>query len=77
MHTTATLLLASCYYSFSKRENGRGERIRTSDLTIPNRARYQAALRPEFSTFASMNRALICTVVIKVCVMIIALSIKN
>ncbi len=28
------------------KENGRGERIRTSDLTVPNRARYQTALRP-------------------------------
>src|SRR5512140_3483908 len=26
---------------------GRGERIRTSDPTVPNRVRYQAALRPE------------------------------
>src|SRR5207253_9544005 len=26
---------------------GRGERIRTSDFTVPNRARYQDALRPE------------------------------
>ena len=26
--------------------NGRGERIRTSDLTVPNRPRYQTALRP-------------------------------
>ena len=29
--------------------NGRGERIRTSDLTVPNRALYQAEPRPEFS----------------------------
>ena len=28
--------------------HGRGERIRTSDLTVPNRARYQAAPRPEY-----------------------------
>ena len=28
-------------------EYGRGERIRTSDPTVPNRVRYQAALRPE------------------------------
>src|SRR5436190_11905063 len=27
--------------------SGRGERIRTSDLTVPNRARYQTALRPD------------------------------
>jgi hypothetical protein len=26
--------------------NGRGERIRTSDLSVPNRAHYQAVLRP-------------------------------
>ncbi len=25
---------------------GRGERIRTSDLTVPNRTRYQTAPRP-------------------------------
>ncbi len=29
--------------------NGRGERIRTSDLSVPNRAHYQAVLRPEMS----------------------------
>src|SRR6185503_18852546 len=28
------------------KENGRGERIRTSDLSVPNRAHYQAVLRP-------------------------------
>ncbi len=28
-------------------ENGRGERVRTSDLSVPNAARYQAALRPD------------------------------
>ena len=27
--------------------NGRGERIRTSDLSVPNRALYQAEPRPE------------------------------
>ena len=27
--------------------DGRGERIRTSDLTVPNRTRYQTALRPD------------------------------
>ena len=27
---------------------GRGERIRTSDLSVPNRAHYQAVLRPVF-----------------------------
>ena len=29
---------------------GRGERIRTSDLSVPNRAHYQAVLRPELIT---------------------------
>src|SRR3989304_2880028 len=28
-------------------KNGRGERIRTSGLLVPNQARYQAALRPD------------------------------
>ena len=28
------------------RSNSRGERIRTSDLSVPNRAHYQAVLRP-------------------------------
>ena len=28
------------------RNLGRGERIRTSDLSVPNRAHYQAVLRP-------------------------------
>ena len=30
-----------------RKGNGRGERIRTSDLTAPNRALYQAELRPD------------------------------
>ena len=30
-----------------KNENGRGERIRTSDPLVPNQVRYQTALRPE------------------------------
>ena len=34
-----------------KQRNGRGERIRTSDLTVPNRARYQTALRPVYSRY--------------------------
>ena len=33
--------------SFGK--NDRGERIRTSDLLVPNQARYQATPRPEMS----------------------------
>src|SRR3989440_5486909 len=28
-------------------KTGRGERIRTSDLSVPNRAHYQAVLRPD------------------------------
>ena len=32
----------------------RGERIRTSDLTDPNRARYQAALHPEICYFTTI-----------------------
>ena len=31
----------------SKRENGRGDWIRTSDLLLPKQTRYQAALRPD------------------------------
>ena len=31
----------------SKKINGRGERIRTSGLLVPNQARYQASLRPD------------------------------
>jgi hypothetical protein len=37
---------------------GRGERIRTSDLSVPNRAHYQAVLRPEaFLDHAERPRA--------------------
>jgi hypothetical protein len=32
---------------------GRGERIRTSDLTVPNRALYQAEPRPDNKLKAS------------------------
>ena len=32
---------------------GRGERIRTSDLSVPNRAHYQAVLRPELTLIES------------------------
>ena len=39
---------------------GRGERIRTSDLTVPNRALYQAEPRPDIcdpnTTLLSMPR---------------------
>jgi hypothetical protein len=35
---------------------GRGERIRTSDLSVPNRAHYQAVLRPEFCVFKNYLR---------------------
>ena len=35
---------------------GRGEMIRTSDLSVPNRAHYQAVLRPEIlSAFHTRN----------------------
>ena len=34
-------------HSFTFGFNGRGERIRTSDLTVPNRALYQAEPRPD------------------------------
>ena len=33
-------------------KNGRGERIRTSGLLVPNQARDQAALRPDIMRFA-------------------------
>src|SRR2546429_6247823 len=36
------------YFEDSHPKSGRGERIRTSDLSVPNRAHYQAVLRPEF-----------------------------
>lgn len=31
---------------YNAQKNGRGEMIRTSDLAVPNRAHYQAVLRP-------------------------------
>ena len=37
---------ADFFFDFAK-VFGRGERIRTSDLSVPNRAHYQAVLRPE------------------------------
>ena len=41
-----------------KNENGRGERIRTSDPLVPNQVRYQTALRPEncFAIMSSIRR---------------------
>jgi hypothetical protein len=36
------------------KDAGRGERIRTSDLSVPNRAHYQAVLRPETSLTRSI-----------------------
>lgn len=33
--------------TFLQRKDGRGERIRTFDLLVPNQALYQAKLRPE------------------------------
>src|SRR5215510_4116438 len=35
---------------------GRGERIRTSDLSVPNRAHYQAVLRPEIISWDRLSR---------------------
>ncbi len=35
--------------ALSRGESGRGDRIRTCDLVVPNDARYQAALHPEVS----------------------------
>jgi hypothetical protein len=37
-------------------ENGRGERIRTSDILLPKQARYQAALRPENITITTKRK---------------------
>ena len=34
-------------FEWVKLENGRGERIRTSDPLLPKQVRYQAALRPD------------------------------
>ena len=48
----STDLRASCQRlsrQVKKRENGRGDRIRTCDLVVPNHALYQAKLRPDLS----------------------------
>jgi hypothetical protein len=37
----------SMIFKRARSENGRGERIRTSDPLVPNQVRYQTALRPE------------------------------
>ena len=42
--------LRSALTSCGLLKNGRGERIRTSDLTVPNRALYQAEPRPDKSS---------------------------
>ena len=34
---------------------GRGGRIRTCDLLVPNQARYQASLRPDMGYFSSYD----------------------
>lgn len=39
------------------RENGRGDWIRTSDLFVPNEARYQAAPRPDPASQPMRNNA--------------------
>jgi hypothetical protein len=41
------LCLEIASWQLALQENGRGERIRTSDLSVPNRALYQAEPRPE------------------------------
>ena len=40
-----------------REKDGRGERIRTSDLLNPIQVRYQTALRPDRRTVASLSRA--------------------
>jgi hypothetical protein len=51
-----TLLSAFFAFTFSVLKS-RGERIRTSDLSVPNRALYQAEPRPEVvqESFLSQN----------------------
>ena len=44
---TGPLLPAEKSSLFIGMENGRGERIRTSDPLLPKQVRYQTALRPE------------------------------
>ena len=39
--------MSGLFCIFPQQISGRGERIRTSDLSVPNRAHYQAVLRPE------------------------------
>ena len=41
------------YGRLSVQRPGRGERIRTSDILVPNQARYRAALHPEDAAFYS------------------------
>jgi hypothetical protein len=53
----ALLCSAAIDYSFSRRSirkpaAGRGERIRTFDLLVPNQALYQAKLRPESPAYS-------------------------
>gem|GEM_PF-3151454 len=43
-----TLVQKRCLF-WDWKINGRGERIRTSDLTVPNRALYQAEPRPDIN----------------------------
>jgi hypothetical protein len=44
VHVSGNSILKLCPKGL---KGGRGERIRTSDLSVPNRAHYQAVLRPE------------------------------
>ena len=48
-----------------KVKSGRGERIRTSDPSVPNRVLYQAEPRPDtipYSTSAGVARVSACTI---------------
>jgi hypothetical protein len=42
-------LFGSPHLSVTLLKSDRGERIRTSDLSVPNRAHYQAVLRPDMN----------------------------
>jgi hypothetical protein len=44
-----------CWQPYLVDINGRGERIRTSDLSVPNRALYQAEPRPDVSQTGSTS----------------------
>ncbi len=52
MSPTTTNVMCSTYAAESdrQRQNNRGDWIRTSDLSLPKRVRYQAAPRPDANT---------------------------